>query len=220
LHRHPAFPYIAPFALFMILLAVDKYLPGGPAIWYPARIVAVCALLLTVSRHLVSWWACHWTGSIGVGVLVFAIWIAPDVLFPGDRQHWLFQNGITGQLRQIAEPLRTDVLFLAFRTFGCAVAVPILEEIFWRGWLSRWLIDPDFSKVSLGAFTPFSYFGGSLLFAAEHGPYWEVGLLAGLIYNAWLIRTRSLADCIVAHAVTNFLLSVYVLRTGQWQYWM
>ena len=219
--RHPATPYIAPFALFMAFLAVEKYLPGGAAVWYPIRILVVCVVLFTVSRQLVSWRACNWAGSIGIGVAVFLIWIAPDVLFPGYRQHWLFQNSITGQLRTLAEPLRHDVVFLIIRTFGCAVAVPMLEEIFWRGWVARWLIDSeDFTKVALGAFTPASFLIGSVLFASEHGPYWEVGLLAGLIYNAWMVRTKSLADCIVAHAVTNGLLSAYVLKTGTWEYWM
>jgi hypothetical protein len=57
------------------------------------------------------------------------------------------------------------------------------------------------------------------LFASEHGPYWDVGLIAGILYNLWMIRTRSIADCILAHAVTNAALSLYVIATGQWQYW-
>ncbi len=60
----------------------------------------------------------------------------------------------------------------------------------------------------------------AVLFASEHGPYWDVGLVAGIIYNWWLVRTRNVADCILAHAVTNFVLSAYVLKTGNWQYWM
>jgi CAAX prenyl protease-like protein len=205
----------------VIFLAIEKYLPGGPAIWYPIRTIAVCSLLFTSSRHLVSWRASNWPGSIGVGILVFLIWIAPDLLAPGYRQHWLFQNRFTGELRTLAEPLRTDLLFLSFRTFGCAVAVPMLEEIFWRGWMTRWLIEPEgFTRISLGTFTLSSFLIGSMLFALEHGSYWEVGLLAGFIYNAWMIRTKCLADCIVAHAVTNGLLSAYVLKTGMWEYWM
>ena len=58
-----------------------------------------------------------------------------------------------------------------------------------------------------------------MLFAIEHGAYWDVGLAAGIIYNAWIIRTRSLADAILAHTVTNGLLAVYVIVLGQWQYW-
>ena len=84
----------------------------------------------------------------------------------------------------------------------------------------RWIIDKDFTHVPLGTYTPMAFWAVAVLFASEHGPYWEVGLAAGVIYNWWMIRTRNLADCMLAHAVTNGLLSWYVLQTGQWQYWM
>jgi CAAX prenyl protease-like protein len=98
--------------------------------------------------------------------------------------------------------------------------VPILEELFWRGWLMRWLIDTDFQKVPPGTYTPQAFWLVAVLFASEHGPYWEVGLVAGIVYNWWMVRSRSLADCIVAHAVTNGLLAVYVVSGGHWQYWL
>ncbi len=65
-----------------------------------------------------------------------------------------------------------------------------------------------------------SFWVGSALFASEHGPYWEVGLIAGVAYNWWMCRTKSLADCILTHAVTNGCLSAYVLMTGEWRYWL
>ncbi len=64
----------------------------------------------------------------------------------------------------------------------------------------------------MGQYTPLSFWAVALLFASEHGPYWEVGLIAGVAYNWWMVRTRNLADCILAHAVTNALLAAYVLR--------
>jgi CAAX prenyl protease-like protein len=84
----------------------------------------------------------------------------------------------------------------------------------------RWLILPDFTKVALGTYAPLAFWGVALLFASEHGSYWEVGLAAGIVYNWWMLRTRSLADCILAHAVTNGALSAYVVWTGAWQYWL
>ncbi len=84
----------------------------------------------------------------------------------------------------------------------------------------RWLIHAEFWKVPLGLYTHLSFWLVALMFAAEHGPYWEVGLAAGIIYNGWLVRTRNLADCILAHAVTNALLAGYVLLWYQWQYWL
>ena len=71
--------------------------------------------------------------------------------------------------------------------------IPILEELFWRGWLMRWLIDKEFLKVPLGMYVSSSFWLVALLFASEHGPYWEVGLIAGAIYNWWIVRTRNLA---------------------------
>jgi CAAX protease family protein len=97
--------------------------------------------------------------------------------------------------------------------------VPIVEELFWRAWFMRWLINISFTRVPLGTYTAFSFWTTALLFASEHGPYWDVGLLTGIVYNFWMIRTKSVGDCVLMHAVTNALLSGYVLTTGQWQYW-
>ena len=84
----------------------------------------------------------------------------------------------------------------------------------------RWLIDHEFLKVPLGKYAPAAFWTVAILFASEHGPYWEVGLAAGIIYNWLMIRTRNLGDCILAHAVTNALLCAWVLMTDQWQYWL
>jgi CAAX prenyl protease-like protein len=84
----------------------------------------------------------------------------------------------------------------------------------------RYLINPDFQKVPLGSYSSIAFWATAVLFATEHGPYWEVGLAAGLIYNLWVIRTRNLMDCIVAHSVTNALLAVYVVGFGRWEYWL
>lgn len=83
----------------------------------------------------------------------------------------------------------------------------------------RWLINTEFWKVRLGTFTPFSFFLTAVLFASEHGPYWDVGLLTGFVYNWWMVRTKSVANCVLMHAVTNGILSAYIIAWAQWQYW-
>jgi CAAX prenyl protease-like protein len=115
---------------------------------------------------------------------------------------------------------KINVTFIIFRVLASVVNVPVLEELFWRGWLMRWLIAKDFKTVPLGAYTAQSFWLVAVLFASEHGSYWDVGLAAGIIYNWWMIRTRSLADCMLAHAVTNACLAAYVLARDQWQYWL
>jgi CAAX prenyl protease-like protein len=172
------------------------------------------------SREVHDFRVSSWLGSVALGVAVFVVWIGPDVLWPGYRNHWLFQNSITGELTSsIPEGVRGNALVLIFRAIRAVILVPIIEELFWRAWVMRWIINTDFRKVPLGAYTAASFWITALLFASEHGPYWEVGLLAGIAYNWWMIRTRSLGDCILAHAVTNGLLSAYVVATGKWEYW-
>ena len=74
--------------------------------------------------------------------------------------------------------------------------------------------------MPIGQYTPFAFWATALLFGAEHGPYWEVGLLCGAVYNWWMRRTRSLGDLVLTHAVTNAALSAYVIVGERWNFWM
>jgi CAAX prenyl protease-like protein len=116
------------------------------------------------------------------------------------------------------EALRNDWV-LGWRTVRAVLIVPVVEELFWRAWLMRWLIRTDFRSVPLGTYAPLAFWATAILFASEHGPYWDVGLVTGVIYNACMIRSKSVADCILMHAVTNGALSAYVILNHQWQYW-
>jgi uncharacterized protein len=220
--RHPALPYVAPFLAFIAIMAMEKA-TGLPAAWmYSLRVLVTAAILLAVSRAPLSEPAARPLASVALGAAVFALWIGPDVIFgPGYRHSWLFQNALTGRAASsIPAELKGSFWFLALRTVSCTLLVPPVEELFWRGWLMRWLIASDFRKIPLGAYQASAFWLVALMFAAEHGPYWEVGLATGIIYNWWMVRTRNLTDCIVAHAVTNGLLSAYILATGQFQYWL
>lgn len=210
-------PYVAPFAAFLFFLAIKAYIPFE----YPLRVLAVTAVLFIFSRRVIALRPSRPIASILFGVLVFAVWIGPDLLWPAYRQHWLFHNSLIGSAQSsLPANLRVDPVFLIFRVIGTALLVPVVEELFWRAWLMRYLIAPDFRKIKLGAYTALSFWLTAVLFATEHGPYWEVGLLAGIAYNIWMIRTRSLGDCILAHGVTNACLAAYVMLAGQWQYWL
>ena len=193
------------------------YLPI-PGQWaYPVRTVVVLAVLIAVSRSEIRLRPSRALSSVLVGIAVFAIWIAPDLLFPGHREHWIFRNALTGSRSPAAPP---SGIFLWFRVAGSALLVPIVEELFWRAWMMRRLISPDFSRIALGTYTAQAFWLTAVLFASEHGSYWAVGLAAGIIYNGWMLRTRSLADCILAHAVTNASLAGYVIAAGRWEYWL
>ncbi len=214
-----AFAYVAPFAAFIAFLALRRYMPWGADIEYPLRVVTVSAVLIILSRRVVSLRSLRPASSAALGILVFIVWIVPDLVFPNLREHWLFDNPVTGAARSsLPVEVRTSLWFLAWRAAGSALLVPVVEELFWRAWLMRWLISADFHKVPLGAYSPLSFWATAILFASEHGPYWDVGLLAGIAYNCWIIRTGNLGDCIFAHAVTNACLAAWVISTGQFQY--
>lgn len=212
-------PFVAPFVVFLGFMALRTL--GLPAVteqvlWF----AGMSAVIAFVARPALNFRVRNWAGTIAMGVGVFVLWIAPDLLFPGYREHWLLSNSITGSVAAgLPEAERSDVLVLLLRGLRASLIVPIVEELFWRAWLMRWLIEPDFSKIPLGSYAPQAFLIVAALFAAEHGPYWDVGLACGILYNWWMVRTKSLGDLILAHGITNACLSLYVVAAGKWEYW-
>jgi CAAX prenyl protease-like protein len=218
--EHSTLAWVGPFATFGVWLAIDKYLPiANPA----KELIRDAVLVLAIvgfSRRILPRRATHWPASIALGIAVFALWVSPDLLIPGWRSHWLFQNGVTGRITTSIPPRELTPLMLALRLMRASLLVPVLEELFWRGWLPRWLQDSRFYRVPLGQYSAFAFCATAILFALEHGPYWEVGLMCGIIYNWWMRRTRSLGDLMLTHATTNLALSIYIIVSGRWSFWM
>jgi CAAX prenyl protease-like protein len=214
----PSVPYVLPFVVFLVLLSIEGKLPVSRDLEFPIRVFVLAVVLWIASRNVIDLRFQRWAGAIALGTAVFLIWILPDLIWPGYRQYWLFTNPLTGT----GEPVNyagLSSVTLAFRAIRAVILVPIIEELFWRAWLMRWLIRPKFQEIPLGAWSAQAFWLTALMFASEHGHYWDVGLLAGIAYNWWMLRSKSIADCILAHAVTNGLLSAYVLFTGRWEYW-
>jgi CAAX prenyl protease-like protein len=188
------------------------------ALWF----AVVAATIAYFSRNVLDLRLRFPLGTLLLGVGVFVLWVAPDALFPGYRTHWLFSNSITGAGAVgagIPEAERTSLAVLLLRGLRASLLVPILEELFWRNWLMRWLIKPEFESVPLGTYATQAFWIVAVLFAAEHGPYWDVGLACGILYNWWMVRTKSLGDLIWAHGITNACLSLYVVLADKWEYW-
>jgi len=218
--QSPSVRYVLPFAAFLAVSVLLPLLRVNPIAGEVIRLTVVGGVLLVVAFPLVDFRVTSWKGSVAVGVLVFLVWVGPDVLFPGYRDSALFRNPIVGYgVVPLPDAVRSHVPFLVFRGLRAVVLVPIIEELFWRAWLPRWIIRRDFTAVPLGTYTATAFILTVLLFASEHGAHWDVGLAAGIAYNWWMIRTRGLGDCILAHAVTNSCLAGYVVAGGQWQYW-
>jgi CAAX prenyl protease-like protein len=113
---------------------------------------------------------------------------------------------------------RIDWPLVVMRIAGAALVVPVMEELFWRSFLMRWIDKPDFDTVDPSQVTIKSVLISSVLFGFEHN-LWLAGIVAGLAYSALYMRHRTIWSPILAHAVTNCLLGLWVVYTGDWSYW-
>jgi len=104
------------------------------------------------------------------------------------------------------------------RLAGAALAVPVMEELFWRSFAMRWFQDHDFLKVAPARVGLKALGISAVLFALEHH-LWFAGLLAGLAYGWLYIRTGNLWVPILSHAVTNGVLGAWILYTQSWEFW-
>jgi CAAX prenyl protease-like protein len=205
----------------MGLLALHSVAPLPDLADQILRVTVMATVLWLVARPVIDLRVRHLAATVALGVAVFALWIAPDLLIPGYHHFRLFDNAVTGHpASSLSAAATLSWPVLALRMVRAVVIVPMVEELFWRAWLMRWVIDNDFQKIPLGKYTALSFWVVAVLFASEHGSYWDVGLMAGILYNWWMVRTRSLGDLILAHAVTNFALSAYVIAAGKWEYWL
>jgi CAAX prenyl protease-like protein len=106
------------------------------------------------------------------------------------------------------------------RFLRLVVVVPLVEEIFWRGFLLRYLINQKFTAIAVGTFSWLSFVVVTGLFGFAHSRAdWIPALICGALYNLVAYRTRSLASCVIAHALTNLLLGLWIMQTRQWGFW-
>ncbi len=215
--KKPWVPYVLPFVLFLLLTEPARFFPDLSPFFYIIKTIIVGALLW-FWRHKyaadfsqgLSFIEC--LTAVFCGLLVLVIWIAPEVYLPQFGQHSGFDPYSFGWPKAAAMGL------IAVRLMGAAVVVPVMEELFWRSFFMRYLINPNFRSVPVGAFTWFSFIGVAILFGFEHHRV-IVGIIAGLLYNLLLIRQKKLKGVILAHGITNLGLGIYVLLTGNWMFW-
>jgi uncharacterized protein len=211
--------YVAPMALFLLITTLlEAQFPAQYVGIYLAKVVVVTGALIACRR---AWQqdirpdARVLLPAILVGLAVFAEWILVDRYTP--PLSFLGKRTAFDPFAQISDgTLRS--LFIATRFFGLAVMVPIMEEVFWRSFLLRYLTKEDFRSVPIGTFSAMAFAIVAGAFGFAH-PEWLAAIICAVAYGLLLRQTRSLFACIVAHAVTNFALGVYVLVTRQWHFW-
>jgi len=207
-------PYLVPFAIYIGLSLIGSQFENGTYIMYPIKTIAVAVSLFIYRRNYIELYQKVSLKAILfailTGVLVFIIWILPEGHYPtlGESEFnpFLFQN-------------RTWIIFLiSFRLIGAVLVVPIFEELFWRSFLIRWIINQDFKQIPIAKFSWLSFILIVIFFGLEHHR-WLVGMAAGAIYNGLLYHQKNIRACVIAHAVTNLGLGIYVLITHNWSLW-
>jgi len=210
--RHPVFPYVIPFGTFLLLTGLTSWIPDGVVWLYPIKTVVVGAMLFMFRRTYTEVKPKVSLLAIVAGLAVFVLWVLPEGYYPtlGEPKGFNPLGEFTSRSWKF--------VWISFRLMGAVIVVPIMEELFWRSFLLRYLINPDFKKVPIGAFSWLSFCGTVVFFGVEHHR-WLPGIVAGIIYTFLLYRKKELSDCILAHAITNLALGIYVLITHQWVYW-
>lgn len=204
---------LLPFLALTAVTILTQAFTSGFNYLYPLRVIAVAAVLWSLRRHYAPRPEPISIVAVAIGVLTFLVWMA---LAPGygleDPEKVAAMDPA-----QLGQP--SALLWLLFRVAGYTITVPIAEELVFRGFLARRLIDDDVERVPVGTFTWLSFLASSLAFGLMHGADWPRATLAGVAFALALYQRRRLSDAIVAHATINTCLAGYVIATGSWTEW-
>lgn len=213
---------VLPFAVYILVLVAGSFLRETlPADWdgrwlYAVQIAAVILALAFFARAFEELRpsTLRWRDALEAvvaGIAVFALWINLDFSWA-----MLAEPGAGFDPRTASGGI--DWALATVRIFGAAAVVPIMEELFWRSFILRWIDKPDFLRLPAAAASWRALGISAVLFGIEHN-LWLAGILAGLAYGGLYMRSGKLWSPILAHAVTNLLLGLWVLATGSWSFW-
>lgn len=201
-------PYLIPFLAILTVSILTRAMSGSFEWLYPLRVV-VCGWVLWHFRKQYAEirWRFGWP-AVAAGFGVFVLWIWFDRSATSGRPAELSSVSVVGQWA-----------WLALRIVGAAITVPVAEELAFRGFLMRRLVQADFTAVPWERWAWLPVLASSVAFGAMHGGRWIEGTIAGLVYAGVMARTGRLGEAAAAHGITNALLACWVLTTGQWQLW-
>lgn len=239
--------HVVPFSVFMgfmiLLQLVGAWIgwdhPEAP--WwrrdpahfiYPLQTLTCLGLLLHFRGFYRFDWSPRWAlAGIAFGALGIAIWLLPTTLYdywgltakPGGILGWI---GVDARTKGFDPGVFTDPAAwwaaVIFRFLRAVVVVAFVEEIFWRGFLMRFVCDweGDYWKQPFGRRSWKSYLIVTALFVLAHSP----GDYAGaFVYGSltWLlcVLSRSLGACVIMHATANFLMGLYIMAYGKYGLW-
>lgn len=214
-----------PFVTLVALTFVQGYVGGAGPYWIYLGKLLIAGGLLWMARHAVAElrWNLSWEAVV-VGVGIFVVWVGLDPLLVrlGFAHSYPKLNlGGGAAWNPTAEFGAGSALagfFLGVRLAGSALLVPMLEEVFFRSFLYRYVEKADFLTVPLRHFSPRAFLITAAIFGLEHRE-WLAGILAAFAYQGLVIRKNRIGDAVTAHAITNWLLGLWVIWKGAWQFW-
>jgi hypothetical protein len=242
--HHATAAHIAPLAVFMLLASVvpmvavkNSALPwwrSAPEHWaYPLQTIFCGSLLLYFwTNYQFRPWR-DLTLSTILGIAGIFVWLLPAYLYvrldgrPVLAAPWWAWLGYAPRLDGFDPTLFEDdarwyFSLLGLRFVRLVVVVPLVEEIFWRGFLMRYVIAGarPFTTVPFGTHHWLSYGVTTGAFMLAHAREdWLGALVFGSLMYVLCVRSKSLGACVWMHAVANLLLGIYVLKTRQWGFW-
>lgn len=208
--ENPTAAYLLPILAILGAGTVAHAASSGFETLYPLRLIAGAAVLwLCRRRWALLNWHFSWRGP-AVGVLMFLFWIlAAHLTIPSAP--------MPSALAALSSAPRAA--WIASRTLAAVLTVPIAEELAYRGYLLRRLMNSDFESVPFQAIRWPALFVSAVVFGLAHGSLWLPGIVAGLAYGALLVRSGRVGEAVAAHAITNVLIAAVVLFGNQWQLW-
>ena len=210
--ENPAAMYLAPMLTILLIAMLTRIAGGGFDYLYPLKVAGAGAVIwfyrarLAELRRSLSWF------PILIGSVVFIEWIVLQRGSNGGAQDVAFAAQLGGMSAPIAYG------WIAIRVIGAVVTVPIAEELAFRGYLLRKLVNSDFARVEFNCFTMLSFVVSSVLFGMLH-QQWLAGVIAGMLFAIAMYRRGAILDTIIAHSTANAMLAAYVLATNHLSLW-
>ncbi len=220
----PETPRVLPFLVFLLFMLVPATAFAGAAYWlYAAKTFAAAGVLWWLRPRLPELrWAVSWE-AIVIGLVIAVLWLGiPPVRLPWE----LFSKApespkpedVWNPIGYFSGNPALGWGFLAIRTLGRSLVVPAIEELFYRGFVYRYVVSPNFTEVAFSRWHAGAFALTSVMFGVAHGDHWIQGVLCGAAYQWLVLRKARLGDAMTAHAITNLVISIYAVVTNQWQF--
>ena len=224
----PTAARVAPFLLFLALTSLQGRFGPASAYWFYLAKTVVGLWLIGEMWPFVTETRWAFSGpAVAVGVGIFAVWVGISGEWTTQHSLWV-KLGLSQAPEQPATAWNPNVqfgagsalawLFIGTRILGSTLIVPPLEETFYRSFLYRYIANQNFLSVPLDKFLPVPFLATACVFGFSHNE-WLAGIVCGAAYQWLALRRGRLGEAMTAHAITNFLLGVWVVTRGAWQFW-